>query len=367
MTAIPSSHTGTGNRTPIRIAVIGVGHLGKIHTRLLAADEKFELVGVVDPSAAARQEVAREHGVAVFSDYRQLEGQAEAAVVATPTILHHEVAAYLLSNQVHVLVEKPITTTVSQANALIELANKHRRVLQVGHVERFNPAFQAASGQIQQARYIECARLAPYTFRSTDVGVVLDLMIHDIDLVLATVRSEVVEVMAMGAAVIGPHEDIAHARLHFANGCVANLTASRVSPEVRRSMQVFAPGGHTCLDFSTPSAHHFAISEMVRSQAIDPARTSQEQQQELKDRFFDDVLPRRELQVLPGNAIQEEHADLASAIGSGQPVAVSGTDGRDALAIAQRVVQSLGTHRWNGRHEGPSGPHLWTTSARRAG
>ena len=203
--------------TPIRIAVIGAGHLGRIHTRLLAGDDQFELVGIVDPSATARQAMAREHGVAVFSDFRQLQGQAEAAVVATPTILHHEVASYLLQNGVHVLVEKPITTTVSQANALIQLAGKHSRVLQVGQVERFNPAYRVARKHIRQARYIDSARLAPYTFRSTDVGVVLDLMIHDIDLSLATVQSEVVDIQAMGAAVIGPHEDMAQARLTFAN------------------------------------------------------------------------------------------------------------------------------------------------------
>ena len=345
--------------TPIRIAVIGAGHLGRIHTRLLAGDDQFELVGIVDPSATARQAMAQEHGVAVFSDFRQLQGQAEAAVVATPTILHHEVASYLLQNGVHVLVEKPITTTVSQANALIQLAGRHGRVLQVGQVERFNPAYRAGRKHIWQARYIDSARLAPYTFRSTDVGVVLDLMIHDIDLALATVQSEVVDVQAMGAAVIGPHEDIAQARLAFANGCVANLSASRISPEVRRTMQVFAASGQTCLDLSAPSAQHIGISDTVRRQGIDPSRTSLEDQQRLRDSFFDDLLPCRQLEVPEGNAIQDEHADLAAAIRTGQAVQVPGTAGRDALAVAHRVVQALANHRWNGRHPGPRGPHLW--------
>ena len=347
--------------TPIRIAVIGAGHLGRIHTRLLAADDQFELVGVVDPSTTARQAMAREHGVAVFSDFRQLQGQAEAAVVATPTILHHEVASHLLESGVHVLVEKPITTTVSQANSLIQLAGKNGRVLQVGQVERFNPAYRASRPHIQQARYVESARLAPYTFRSTDVGVVLDLMIHDIDLALATVQSEVAEVQAMGAAVIGPHEDIAQARLSFTNGCIANLSASRVSPEVRRTMHIFAASGQTCLDLSEPSAQHIGISEAVRRQAIDPATTSIDDQTRLRENFFEELLPCRELDVPEGNAIQDEHADLAAAIRTGQQVQVPGTAGRDALAVAHRVVQALTNHRWNGRHPGPSGPHLWTT------
>ncbi len=346
--------------TPIRIAVIGVGHLGKIHTRLLAGDEQFELVGVVDPSTDARQEMAREHGVAVFSDFRQLDGKAEAAIVATPTILHHEVASHLLKHGVHLLVEKPITTTVTQANALIQLASDHGRILQVGHVERFNPAYRVARQLIQQPRYIESARLAPYTFRSTDVGVVLDLMIHDIDLALATVDSQVVDVLAMGAAVIGPHEDIAQARLTFANGCVANLSASRVNPEACRTMQIFAASGHTSLDLATGTARHVAISEAVRQQAIDPANTSLEKQQELRETFFKDLLPSIELPVPEGNAIRDEHADLAMAIRTGKEVQVPGTAGRDALAVAHRVVQALSNHRWNGRQPGPRGPHFWT-------
>ena len=345
--------------TPIRIAVIGAGHLGRIHTRLLAEDDQFDLVGVVDPSATARQAMAREHGVAVFNDFRQLQGQAEAAVVATPTILHHEVASHLLERGVHVLVEKPITTTVSQANSLIQLADKNGRVLQVGHVERFNPAYRASRPHIQQARYVESSRLAPYTFRSTDVGVVLDLMIHDIDLTLATVQSEVTEVQAMGASVIGPHEGIAQARLAFTNGCIANLSASRVNPEAQRTMHIFAASGQTCLDFSEPSARHIGISDTVRGQTIDPATTSMEEQARLRENFFEDILPCRQIDVPEGNAIRDEHADLAAAIRTGQHVQVPGTAGRDALAVAHRVVQALTNHRWNGRHPGPRGPHLW--------
>jgi predicted dehydrogenase len=349
--------------TPLPIAIIGTGHLGRIHTRLLLENPAFEVVAAVDPSAEARAGVARDFGVAVLSDYRELAGRIQAAVVATPTALHHEVASFLLAAGVHLLVEKPITMTTAQATALVELAEQHQRVLQVGHVERFNPAFRAALPYIEQPRYIEATRLAPYKFRSVDVGVVLDLMIHDLDLVLSTVASPVTSVSAMGATVIGPHEDLARARLEFANGCVADLSASRVSVQTRRQLQLYSATGHTTIDFDQGSAEHIGLSSTVRQQSIDPAQVIGEERERLIERFFEDLLPRQEIEVPEANALADEHHDLATAIRTGQPVQVPGSDGLNALTVAQQIVDSIAGHRWNGAHHDLRGPHFFAASS----
>jgi len=340
----------------LRVAVIGVGHLGKIHARLLRQVEGAELVGIVDPVEAARNAVADDLKVAPFTSHQALLGQLDAAIIATPTRFHYEVAADLLRQGVHVLVEKPITPSVADARELVALATERSLALQVGHVERFNPAFVASQPHIADPKYIEVFRTAPYTCRSVDVGVVLDLMIHDLDLVLALAKSEVVSVDALGGAVFGPNEDWAQTRLTFQSGCVANLTASRVSPSVQRSMAAHWQGGSAMIDFAAKKAN--LISHMPLSdEPVDVLKATPAEQAQIKERLFQDYLPLTELPVVDSNAILEEQRDFVASIRQSRQPIVSGVDGLRALDAAEQVLASLAIHRWDGSSSGRTGPH----------
>jgi predicted dehydrogenase len=340
----------------LRIAVIGVGHLGKIHARLLRGVEGAELVGIADPVEAARTSVAADLKVPAFADHRPLHGQIDAAIIATPTRFHHAVAAELLHSGIHVLIEKPITPSVADAQELVALAERHSLVLQVGHVERFNPAFVAAQPHITDPKYIEVFRTAPYTCRSVDVGVVLDLMIHDLDLVLALAKSEVIAVDAFGSAVIGPNEDWAQARLTFQNGCVANLTASRVSPTAQRSLAAHWQGGSVNIDFAAKKASLLS-HQPVLEEPMDILRASPAEQARLKERLFQDYLPLRELPVVDSNAILEEQRDFVASIRESRQPQVSGRDGLAALDAAERILTGIASHHWDGSSHGRIGPH----------
>ena len=210
---------------PLRIGVIGAGHLGRFHAKLAAERADVQLVGVCDAIADAANQLANECGTRAFFDYRDLIPQIEAAIVATPTATHHRVGCDLLAAGIHVLMEKPLARTKAEADELVALSERHGKVLQVGHIERFNPALDQVRPFVGEPKYIEGARYTPYTFRSTDIGVVLDLMVHDLDLAMSLAGSAVESVLAIGASVMGGHEDVAQARLQFANGCVANLSA----------------------------------------------------------------------------------------------------------------------------------------------
>ena len=224
---------------PLRLAVIGTGHLGRIHARLAAEQSSVELIAVADPLENARMTVAESTGSRPVADYRELIGDLDAAIVATPTSTHLQVASELMQAGVHVLVEKPLAPSLGESEQLVQLARKKNLVLQVGHVERFNPALTSVQDKIGDPKFIDAVRTSGYTFRSTDVGVVMDLMIHDIDVILSLVKSPVEKVDALGISVLGDHEDMANARLSFASGCVATLSASRVSYHPQRTMQVY--------------------------------------------------------------------------------------------------------------------------------
>ncbi len=229
---------------PIKVGVVGVGHLGQHHARLYTELAKSnnrlcQFVGVHDAQTAKAQEIVRRHGGQVFGTLAELIAAVDAVSVATPTEFHHDVARPFLEVGRHVLVEKPITRTPAEAEALVRLAREQRCVLQVGHVERFNPVLRYLTGMLIEAGFIEVHRLSPYPARSTDIGVVLDLMIHDLDIVLALVKSPLTNLDAVGIPVLSANEDIANVRLRFANGCVANITASRISPEKMRKIRVF--------------------------------------------------------------------------------------------------------------------------------
>ena len=233
----------------VRVAVLGVGSLGKEHARIyadLAKTGLVEFAGIFDSNTETAGRIATKSNCRVFNSAAEVVANADAVNIVTPTITHFELAKTFLSNGKHVLVEKPMTDNTAQAAELVQLAQQKNCVLQVGHVERFNPVFKYLETAAPEPRFIECHRLSPYPARSTDIGVVLDLMIHDLDVVLAFVKSPVTSVDAVGIPVLSKSEDIANARLRFANGCVANLTASRVSPERMRKIRVFSGPKNPC-------------------------------------------------------------------------------------------------------------------------
>ncbi len=287
--------------TRARIAVIGAGHLGRIHARLLAEMSHVELTGVVDPVPAARDKVAADHGTRAFADHGELVGRIDGAVIATPTRAHHAVALDFLRHGVPVFIEKPMAADLVEADDLVRASRVHGAVVQVGHIERFNPAFTAAAAHIDRARYIESVRASTFTGRSTDIGVVYDLMIHDIDLSLALAGSNVTRVSALGVALLGRHEDVAQARLEFENGCVAHLSASRASfaAAPRRQMQVWSEAGFAAIDFGDRSAHVVRPSESVREHRFDYESLDAGERAGFKDRLFSELLPVEVLDVPP--------------------------------------------------------------------
>ena len=341
----------------VRLAVIGVGHLGKIHAKLLGQLEGVELVGVVDPAPEART-IAADLNVPASADHSALVGQIDGAIIAAPSRLHHTVAYDLLHSGIHVFVEKPVTLNIGDADDLIREADARGLVLQVGHVERFNPAFAAAAPELIEPKYIDAVRSTAYSCRSTDVGVVLDLMIHDIDLALALVQDEVASVEALGAAVIGPNEDWAQARLTFAGGCVANLSASRVAWQAQRSMQVVCADRMGYIDFAGRQAKLMRLSDAVCDQQIDVNSLDAAERTHLKDNLFSEYLPLIDLPVTETNALLEEQREFISAIRGEADVQVSGRDGRRALDLAERILTCISGHRWEGTATGPIGPRF---------
>ncbi len=238
----------------IPVGVVGVGYAGKRHAEKYALSPKAKLIGVADVDADRAREIGAQFGVASMTDYRELFGRVRGVSIAVPTRLHYEVARDFLDAGIDVLVEKPMTATLEEGRRLVDLAREKRLVLQVGHLERFNPAIRALEGVIQEPKFVECHRLAPFVERGTDVDVVMDLMIHDIDVIASLVRSKVERVEAVGVAVLTNEPDIANARITFANGCVANVTASRVSVKRERKIRFFQPDAYISIDYGEKRA-----------------------------------------------------------------------------------------------------------------
>jgi predicted dehydrogenase len=342
---------------PIRLAIIGAGHLGRIHARIAKTTAGIELSGIVDPLEASRTAVAAEHGVTAFADHRELLGRIDAAVVATPTRLHHAVGMELLEAGVHLLIEKPLAATLVEADDLVRAARRQSLVLQVGHVERFNPALSAALPHLREARYIEASRLGGFSGRSTDIGVVLDLMIHDIDLVLWLVRSPLSHVEALGIAVLGEHEDAANARLVFENGCVATLNASRISYQAARQMHVWMPTGFAAIDFAARKVTLVRPSPDVLQRRFQAESLLIEERLKLKEQLFVSHLVKEDLLAEPLDAITAEQADFVDSIHAGRSPRVSGEQAREAIAVAEEIINSIAAHRWDGQSAGRVGPH----------
>lgn len=347
---------------PLRLAVIGAGHLGRIHSRLLAQMPDVALVGVCDSLPAAREQVASDCGAAPFADHRQLLDLVDAAVIATPTRFHRDVALDFLEHGVPLLIEKPIAATVAEADELVDSARRHGVVLQVGHIERFNPAFTAAAAHIRRPQYIEAVRASGFTGRSTDIGVVHDLMIHDIDLVLSLVESPLVRVDAIGVPILGQKEDAAQARLEFADGCVANLSASRVSfsEAPNRRMHLWSAEGFAEIDFGKRSVKVVTPCETVRCGSFDFNALPAEEKAGFKDRVFADILRIMPIEIESRNALADELRDFVDAVRQATQPRVTGQQGREALAVAAAIIDSAQSHRWLPRPQASPilrGPH----------
>ncbi len=342
----------------LRVAVIGVGHLGQHHARILAAMDDVELVGVADVNPQQAALIAARLGTRHYTHYAPLLGQVDAVSVVTPTIHHYEIAAAFLRAGVPVLVEKPICRTLAEADELIALARQAGVPLQVGHIERFNPAFEELLRRPIRPKFVEAERHGPFTGRSTDIGAVLDLMIHDLDLLLALVRAPVLRVAAVGAAVFGGHEDMVNARLEFANGCIAHLTASRITRIPKRRMRIWAPEGYAGIDFVSRKLVLVQPSDEVRRHGIPIDRLDAAARARLKEDLFG-----RYLQVLQidgdrkGDMLTAEIRDFLDCVRSGRTPRVSGHDGREALALAERVLDALRHYAWEGTQDGPVGPN----------
>jgi predicted dehydrogenase len=342
----------------LRVGVVGVGHLGKEHARILAGLPDVELVGVVDSDVSQAEAVARRCRTRAFGDHRALLPLVDAAVIVVPTTHHHAVACDFLTRGLPLLVEKPMARTARQAEEMVELARRHGVLLQIGHIERFNPAFEELLPHPMQPKFIACERYSGFSGRSTDIGVVLDLMIHDLDLVLALVRAPVRTVEALGVAVLGGNEDLAQARLTFANGCVADLRASRVHPAPVRSMQVFGPEGYVGVDFARRRLTLMQPAAPLRQRQIDSRRLDPATLATLKTELFGRHVQVQELDCSAGDQLTKELQDFIDSVRTGRQPRVDGAAGRDALILAHRVLDSLHAHAWEGS-EGPAGPwHL---------
>lgn len=337
----------------LKLAVIGAGHLGKIHARLAKSNDQLEVVGVVEPMAAARSHISSELQLPTFEDIKPLIGLVEAAIVATPTVYHYDVTSALLRAGVHVLVEKPLASTAEQADRLVQIAKRHDLVLQVGHVERFNPSWTAVQPHLGSPKYIECVRAGAYSGRSTDIGVVHDLMIHDIDLVLSLVRSQVVSVSACGIALLGQHEDLAEARVHFANGCIANFKASRVSLEATRRMSLFTTTSMAEVDFSKNEVRIVKPSVDVLDREVHLDQLSPDERAAAKATIFGELFTVETLPAEPRNAILDEQNDFALSIRTHAAPMVTGQDGTDALKLAAQILEQIACHRWEGESSRP--------------
>ena len=306
----------------VAVAVIGVGYLGRFHAQKYAQLAACELVAVVDARQEAREAVAAEVGSRAEADYRSLLGQVDAVSIVTPTAAHFPVARAFLTAGAHVLVEKPITETPEQAQELIQLAAKHGCILQVGHLERFNSAILGAEEHLRAPRFIECHRLAPYKERGTDVSVVLDLMIHDIDIVQTLVGSAITSIDAIGTPVFSEDVDIANARIRFANGCVANATASRVSLKTERKMRVFSDEAYVSMDLQQK------IVTVIRKR---PGGTAAGQLPvSIEERNFE-----------PGDALKAEIDSFLTCIQLGRTPVVSGEAGLAALQTAIQITAQV--------------------------
>ena len=306
----------------IRVAVIGVGYLGKFHAQKYSVMDNVQLVGVADINMSRAAEVAAGFGTRAFNDHRDLLSSVDAVSIVVPTESHYAIGLDFLQHDVDVLIEKPMTSTLEQADELIELAESRRRILQIGHLERFNPAVMALKDIVDHPMFIESNRLSTFKDRCTDVSVVLDLMIHDIDIIMNLVKSEIKSIHAAGVPVICKNVDIANVRLQFENGCVANVTASRISTKNQRKIRLFQKDAYISVDFVDREI------VLIRRNA----------------NHSNGVVPGTDIQQLSfsdADVLEDELASFIQAVQTRQPPMVSGRTGRKALDVALKIMDEI--------------------------
>ena len=333
--------------SPLKVAVLGVGSLGKEHARIyadLAAAGRVAFAGVYDVNAETARKVANKYRTQCFASSSDATSASDALSVVTPTATHFELTQSLLQQGKHVLVEKPMTDNAAQAAELVQLAQRNNCVLQVGHVERFNPVFKYLESAATEPRFIEAHRLSPYPARSTDIGVVLDLMIHDLDVVLAFVKSPVTGVDAVGIPVLSTTEDIANARLRFANGCVANLTASRVSPERMRKIRVFSGGvmtSYVSLDYRAQEGYIYRIARDGEEESSLFKKLLRSKDSTIVSEFAGKKIVREPVPIEKDEPLKLELQHFIECIRAQQTPVVSGESAKRALDLALEITRQI--------------------------
>jgi len=319
----------------LKVGVLGAGHLGKIHIKLLKEIDAYELMGFYDPSEEQASKVAEELGVKAYSNIDELINDVDVVDIVTPTLSHFDCAVKAIRQSKHIFIEKPITNTVEEARKLISLSDEANVKVQVGHVERFNPAFTVTKPFISHPMFIETHRLAQFNPRGTDVSVVLDLMIHDLDIVLSIVKSNVRRISASGVAVVSDTPDITNARIEFDNGCVANLTASRISLKNMRKTRIFQKDAYLSIDFLEKETEVVRLSDIEGE--VDPLSITID----LPDGKGQKLIYFEKPEVENNNAIKDELSAFATAINTNTTPPVTIHDGFNALDVAYRIIEKL--------------------------
>jgi predicted dehydrogenase len=329
------------------MAVIGVGALGRHHARIVSQIPGVELIAVADPNQTQGQKVAASTNTKWVADYRTLIDEVDAVTIAVPTGFHFRVATDFLENGIHSLVEKPLAADLAEARQLVQLADQTGATLQVGHVERFNPAFQMLSQQCDSPRYIRSERLSPFSFRSTDIGVVHDMLIHDLDLTLSLVRSPVSRVEAFGITLMGLHEDAVQVRLNFENGCVADLSASRIHPTTRRVATIWTATRCLNVDFGSREITTYTPSARLCDgmSPVEQARQPGVDIEKLKQEVFGSLIEVCQEKPLAQDALTAEISEFVDCIRNGSAPTVTGAVALEALTVAERILGVLATER----------------------
>lgn len=343
----------------LKLGVVGVGALGRHHARILASFPDVELVAVAEPNETQGRSVAEACRCEWVPDYQSLLPRVEAVSIVVPTFLHRKVAVDFLQRGIPVLVEKPIASTLDDGQTILATATTHSAPVQVGHIERFNPAFRALASQVSAPKYIRAERFSNYAFRSMDIGVVHDLMIHDIELTQHLVQSDFVSVEAFGVSLVGGHEDAVQARVRFANGCIADLSANRVCPTATRSMQVWSARGCVTADLHNRTVTSFGAAPALLSGQLpyDLGRQKGADINQLKSEMFTRFIATETVTIDPADALTLELRSFLDAVRDGTQPEVDGMAGLRAIELADTILKSVASHRWDGAGSDMMGPN----------
>ncbi|MFH1616256.1 MAG: Gfo/Idh/MocA family oxidoreductase [Planctomycetota bacterium] len=330
----------------IRTGIVGAGKMGSIHARVYNDLSISDLAGVVDINKQAAENLAGKYNCRFFTDYRDLIGRVDAVTIAAPTVHHLELAKVFIENGIAVMIEKPIAAGVSQGRQIVALAKKHNVVAAVGHSERCNPVVQAMKRLAIEPKFIEANRISPYSFRSTDIGVVLDVMIHDIDIILSLASSEIVRIDAVGVNVIADHEDICNARIVFANGCIANITASRVAMKTERKVRVFSRQAYLSLDYYKKEGVVIQVEPNV--DVVKWIRRRQQEDFDFSDVDWAELLHIEQLDIDDKEPLRvEQEAFLGAVADSKLRPEVTAEEGLAALECAEKILEAVKKHKWD--------------------